>query len=75
MQQAIEQRIRVRAYQIWEAVGRPEGHSDQHWLAAERELLAACVEPMIRSAVSKQPASRKSKPQAKPARTRARKIA
>lgn len=34
-------RIRDRAYQLWEAEGRPHGRDQAHWLAAERELAAA----------------------------------
>jgi hypothetical protein len=33
------ERIRERAYQIWCASGCPHGESDQHWLAAEHEIL------------------------------------
>lgn len=33
-----EQRIRERAYRIWEQQGRPEGGHDHHWLQAEREI-------------------------------------
>jgi Protein of unknown function (DUF2934) len=36
-----EQRIRERAYQIWEMKGRPERQEEEHWLEAERELGAA----------------------------------
>ena len=32
------ERIRERAYQIWEGNGR-EGNPEDHWLAAEREIL------------------------------------
>jgi len=32
------ERIRERAYEIWEGNGR-EGNPDEHWLQAERELL------------------------------------
>lgn len=32
-------RIRERAYHIWCASGCPDGEADQHWLAAEREIL------------------------------------
>ena len=31
--------IRQRAYEIWEAEGRPEGREEAHWAAAERELV------------------------------------
>jgi hypothetical protein len=41
MEQALEERIRERAYEIWNAMGRTHGHADEQWLAAERELLAA----------------------------------
>ena len=41
MEQALEERIRERAYEIWNATGRMHGHADQQWLAAEREVLAA----------------------------------
>jgi|HubBroStandDraft_4_1064222.scaffolds.fasta_scaffold300592_2 DUF2934 family protein len=30
--------IRTRAYQKWEAAGRPDGNSLVFWLAAEQEL-------------------------------------
>jgi Protein of unknown function (DUF2934) len=35
-----EQRIRERAYQLWQADGAPEGKSDNYWYRA-RELLEA----------------------------------
>jgi hypothetical protein len=41
MEQALEERIRERAYEIWNATGRTHGHADEQWLAAEREVLAA----------------------------------
>lgn len=34
------ERIRERAYQIWEGNGR-DGDSEEHWLAAEREVLGS----------------------------------
>ena len=33
-----EDRIRTRAYQLWEEAGRPHGAHDQHWSQAEREI-------------------------------------
>ena len=36
-----EQRVRIRAYEIWEREGCPEGGAEQRWLRAEEELLAA----------------------------------
>ena len=35
-----EQRVRERAYALWEQEGRPDGQAEQHWLAAEAELRA-----------------------------------
>jgi hypothetical protein len=34
----IENRIRDRAYYLWENDGRPEGTDKQYWARAEREL-------------------------------------
>jgi hypothetical protein len=33
--------IRILAYRLWEARGRPHGSPDQDWLEAERQLSAA----------------------------------
>jgi hypothetical protein len=33
-----EQRIRERAYAIWESEGRPAGRAEAHWLQAEAEI-------------------------------------
>lgn len=33
------EQIRRRAYEIWEALGRPEGGQQQHWAQAEAEIL------------------------------------
>jgi Protein of unknown function (DUF2934) len=35
-----EQAIRERAYQIWEAEGRPDDKELDHWLRAESEVIA-----------------------------------
>jgi Protein of unknown function (DUF2934) len=40
MEQSLHHRIRERAYEMWNVGGRMDGQADQHWLAAERELLA-----------------------------------
>lgn len=40
-----EQRIRERAYSIWESDGRLNGRHEDHWFQAERELGEA--EPQI----------------------------
>jgi hypothetical protein len=33
-----DERIRQRAYQIWEEEGRPEGQETRHWEEASREF-------------------------------------
>ena len=33
-----EQRIRERAYELWEREGRPEGRADQYWRRAEEMI-------------------------------------
>jgi hypothetical protein len=73
MEQVLEQRIRQRAYEIWDAVGRPQGACELHWLAAEREVLAASVGPMPQA--QRKSISRKSARGAKPASSRTRKTA
>jgi hypothetical protein len=35
-----EDAIRRRAYALWEADGRPDGHDEEYWHRAERELHA-----------------------------------
>jgi len=40
MDQSLENRIRERAYEMWTAHGCVHGQAEQHWLAAEREVLA-----------------------------------
>jgi DUF2934 family protein len=41
MELSLEQQIRERAYDIWNATGREDGRAAEHWLSAERELLAS----------------------------------
>ena len=41
MDHSLENRIRERAYELWNVHGCVHGQADQHWLAAEREILAA----------------------------------
>ena len=33
-----DDQIRQRAYEIWEAEGRPEGYEWEHWYRASREV-------------------------------------
>ena len=56
MEQSLHHRIRERAYEMWSLAGRMDGQADQHWLAAERELLA---EMTAHTSASKTVASRR----------------
>lgn len=38
MDPAVEERIRARAYEIWEEEGRPTGRDVEHWIRAVLEL-------------------------------------
>jgi len=40
----LEQRIRERAYEIWEEEGCPEGRGDEHWQRALAEYEEARIE-------------------------------
>ena len=40
MEQSLHHHIRERAYKLWNASGCMDGQAEQHWLAAEREVLA-----------------------------------
>ena len=37
----VHDRIKRRAYSLWEEEGRPEGWADEHWLRAEAEVIGA----------------------------------
>ena len=38
MDEAYRDKVRARAYAIWEREGRPDGRADSHWAMAEDEL-------------------------------------
>jgi Protein of unknown function (DUF2934) len=56
MDHSLENRIRERAYEFWSADGCVHNKADQHWLAAEREILAASV-----AATAREPAPQKTR--------------
>ena len=33
-----DERVRERAYQLWEAEGKPEGQDFEHWMRAREEI-------------------------------------
>ena len=47
MHQNLENLIRERAYEIWTSRGCVHGQADQHWLAAEREILTASTATLL----------------------------
>jgi Protein of unknown function (DUF2934) len=47
--------IRLRAYEIWESSGCPDGLEKEHWEQAERELLDAA--PEVEVNVAEEPAT------------------
>jgi hypothetical protein len=51
-------RIRERAYEIWFAAGCRDGEAEQHWLAAEREILHAVKAAMPAKRASARKVSR-----------------
>lgn len=72
MPQDLEQRIRERAYHLWMADGCRDGEAEQHWLTAERDVLAefaatatsadSAPKPRSRRAASGDTPSRATKP-------------
>lgn len=73
------ERILKKAYEIWEAEGRPGGRDMEHWVQAEVALAAKKAKPKAKAkpkpkAKAKPAAKAKAKPKAKAkAKTKARK--
>ena len=44
-EKTIEDRVRDRAYALWEKDGRPDGRSDEYWQQARSEVDAEEAEP------------------------------
>jgi Protein of unknown function (DUF2934) len=38
-QEDLHERVRRRAYELWESEGRPAGREHDHWFQAEREVV------------------------------------
>jgi Protein of unknown function (DUF2934) len=62
MNQPLEDRIRERAYEIWTAHGCIDGQADQHWLAAEREILAKATNALVGNSVPQQKEKKNRRP-------------
>jgi Protein of unknown function (DUF2934) len=57
--QDIEQAIRERAYHLWVESGRLDGSAEEHWIAAQREVLSASLGTFATVAVTEPGAPRK----------------
>jgi hypothetical protein len=53
MMQDLDQAIRERAYLLWVESGRDDGKADDHWLAAQREILSASLGDLGRPSEAK----------------------
>ena len=51
-EKTIEDRVRDRAYALWEKDGRPDGRSDEYWQQARSEVEAEDAEPGNESPVN-----------------------
>jgi hypothetical protein len=59
MSHELERRIRDRAYELWATSGYSHGHDEEHWCAAEREIVAVIhvqAKPKKKSASANMPA-------------------
>lgn len=58
----LEQRIRDRAYAIWQEEGEPSGRAEEHWAKARAELMPAKPSKAAGAKKPKAPAEPKSAP-------------
>ena len=62
-----EERIKEIAYRLWEQEGRPDGHSDRLWLAAEAQYEADIAKERYEAEIAKdEPAGEKPARSAEP---------
>lgn len=54
--QSLEAQIRVRAYHLWEAEGRPDGRAEEFWRLAQAEVSAPKKSVKRRTEAADQPA-------------------
>ncbi|MCB5177372.1 MULTISPECIES: DUF2934 domain-containing protein [Microvirga] len=55
----LEQKIRERAYHIWEQEGRVDGRAEEHWQMAKLELASLDETPAAALEVAAEPAKKK----------------
>jgi hypothetical protein len=63
--QDLEQAIRERAYHLWVDSGCPDGSAEEHWIAAQREVLSAALGTFATVSVIEPDAPKKSAKQRK----------
>jgi len=71
MEQSLEQQIRDRAYALWLEHGCTDGNAEQHWLAAERQVLATMTAQASATAATAKPSKRRTTSTAAKPRARA----
>jgi len=62
---SFEQRVRDRAYALWENEGRPVGRDAEHWRLSEEATLAEMMEAVPMQKVAKSKATSRKKASAK----------
>jgi Protein of unknown function (DUF2934) len=65
-EKTIEDRVRERAYALWERDGRREGRSDEYWQQARAEVEAEDAEPG--NEIPEEPTKEASSPTARPSK-------
>jgi len=58
--QDLEQAIRERAYCLWIEGGCPHGSAEEHWLAAQREVLSASLGTFSHASITESDIPKKS---------------
>ena len=38
MEESMEEQIRIRAHELWELAGKPDGRHEEFWYEAEKEI-------------------------------------
>ena len=47
-----EEKVRARAYELYEVRGRTDGHAEEDWLQAEREVAGSNERKALRASTS-----------------------
>ena len=47
-----EEKVRVRAYELYQGRGRIDGHAEEDWLQAEREVAGSNERKVLRASTS-----------------------